>query len=432
MISRQCGKTFSCCGEIVRDCINHEIEGKKTRWVILSRGERQAAEAMEETIKPFIKAFYAAYNILKNKDTPEFLEYDFKDEDSGAVYKALEVRFPSGSRITALPANPDTARGFSANVLLDEFAFHKDSRKIWGALFPVISKGEYKLRVISTPNGKGNKFYELMTGKDNIWSRHKVDIYQAVEDGLQRDVDVLREALADDDLWRQEFELEWLDEASAWLPYDLISSVEHEDAGKPELYQGGLCYVGNDIARRSDLWVVWVFEEVGDVLWTREIIEKKNIKFSEQDAILDEVMERYRVARLAMDQTGMGEKPVEDAQDRYGSLRVEGVLLNGSRPLTVATAAKQAFEDRKVRIPSGNPVLRSDLHKIKKVIGATGSPRLQADRDSEGHADRAWACFLGLAAVSGPVVEYGYQAATKNDMTPEAEDEERFWNKGAW
>ena len=32
-------------------------------------------------------------------------------------------------------ANPDTARGFSANVFLDEFAFHKDSREIWKALF---------------------------------------------------------------------------------------------------------------------------------------------------------------------------------------------------------------------------------------------------------------------------------------------------------
>ena len=66
-----------------------------------------------------------------------------QDQDAG--YKALEVAFPSGSRITALPANADTARGFSANVFLDEFAFHADSRKIWAALFPVISKGDLKL-----------------------------------------------------------------------------------------------------------------------------------------------------------------------------------------------------------------------------------------------------------------------------------------------
>jgi phage FluMu gp28-like protein len=69
---------------------------------------------------------------------------------------------PAGSRVTALPANPDTARGFSANVFLDKFAFHQNSREIWKALFTVISAG-FRLIVTSTPNGKGNKFYELMT-----------------------------------------------------------------------------------------------------------------------------------------------------------------------------------------------------------------------------------------------------------------------------
>ncbi|STZ02834.1 terminase large subunit domain-containing protein [Moraxella equi] len=125
-----------------------------------------------------------------------------------------------------MPANPDTARGFSANVFLDEFAFHADSRTIWKALFPVISAG-FKLRVVSTPNGKGNKFYELMTNLNNkAWSRHITDIYTAVAYGLPRDIDELKEGLNDDDAWQQEYELKWLDEASAWLSYDLIDSVE--------------------------------------------------------------------------------------------------------------------------------------------------------------------------------------------------------------
>ncbi|MCZ6029271.1 terminase, partial [Escherichia coli] len=71
----------------------------------------------------------------------------------------------------------------------------------------------------STPNGKGNKFYELMTSNtlENVWSRHIVDIYRAVRDGLPRDIAQMRQALNDDDAWAQEFELKWLDEASAWL-----------------------------------------------------------------------------------------------------------------------------------------------------------------------------------------------------------------------
>ena len=37
---------------------------------------------------------------------------------------------------------------------------------------------------------------------------------------------------------------------------------------------------------------------------------------------------RYRLLRCCMDQTGMGEKPVEDAQNRHSSNRVEGVLFS--------------------------------------------------------------------------------------------------------
>ncbi len=62
MFARQTGKTFSTCAEIVDDCITAEIEGRRVRWVILSRGERQAKEAMDEAIKPFCKSFYEIYN----------------------------------------------------------------------------------------------------------------------------------------------------------------------------------------------------------------------------------------------------------------------------------------------------------------------------------------------------------------------------------
>lgn len=203
-------------------------------------------------------------------------------------------------------------------------------------------------------NGKGNKFYELMTGESKLWDRHTVDIYQAVAEGLPRDIDELREGVDDDDVWAQEYELKWLDGATAWLDYDLINRVEDAAAGLPEHYQGGYCYVGNDIARRNNLWVAWVFEAVGDVLWTREIAELGRATFAEQDATLDTLMERYTVVRLYMDQSGMGEKPVEDAQRRYGESRVEGVTMTQASKLHLATIGKQAFEGHKLRIPAGN------------------------------------------------------------------------------
>ena len=404
MFARQTGKTFGTTFEIARDCQLAEIGGKRERWVILSRGERQAKEAMEEGVKRHCQALGS---IVQSVET------EWKTD--GASYKALEVEFPSGSRITALPANPDTARGFSANVFLDEFAFHQDSRKIWTALFPVISAG-HKLRVVSTPNGKGNKFYDLMTGEDPVWYRQTTDIYQAVADGLPRNIEELRAALNDEDAWAQEYELKWLDEASAWLPYDLISTCEHEQAGRPELYAGNPCYVGVDIGARNDLFVIWVDEMVGTTYWAREIITRKGITFAEQDALLHEVFERYWVLRLCMDQTGMGEKPVEDAKRRYGGSRVEGVLFTAPNKLAMANLGKQQFEDRRCRIPLGDQKLRADLHKLKKVTGPTGQPRFIAESDINGHADRAWAKFLAANAAANPGTEYAYHPVRTREL----------------
>src|SRR5690606_25108472 len=109
--ARQTGKTFTTTLEIVDDCFDEEARGRRARWVILSRGERQGKEAMEEGVKRHAQAYQLA---LTDLGETSVLGAD------GVAYRALEVVLPGGSRITALPANPDTARGFSANVFLDE------------------------------------------------------------------------------------------------------------------------------------------------------------------------------------------------------------------------------------------------------------------------------------------------------------------------
>lgn len=425
MMARQTGKTFTTTLEVVLDCLDKETAGQKARWVILSRGERQAREAMEEGVKRHLRAFQAAFEALEYPWEPEIL--------------ALEVRLPGGSRITALLANPDTARGFSAGVLLDEFAFHKESHAIWRALYPVVAAG-HPIRVVSTPNGKGNRFYELMTDPHlaEVWSRHYVDINTAVAEGLPRNVEELKSGMSDPDGWAQEFELQWVDEASAWLSYDLINGCESALAGNPEQYSGGPCFVGVDIAIRNDLFVAWVLEAVGDVFWTREIVSARRISFAEQDAILEDLFRRYRVLRLCMDQTGMGEKMVEDARRRYGTTRVEGVLFTQAAKLELAIVGKEAFEDRKIRIPRGNPELRADLHKLQKTTSPTGAPRFLAASDEAGHADRAWACFLALCAASSPPGPVEYQTVARRRFAPSAERRperkagEIYLQRGAW
>ncbi len=456
MFTRRGGKTFGSCGEIVDDCIKAEMDRRKVRWTILSRSEFTAKEALEDALKPMTRAYYAVLKGLSNRGQPQFVEDEFhvpahqREVRQGdqfhmvdvpeARYRTQEVHFPGGSRVVALSASPDAARGFGGNLLLDEFAFHADSRRIWGSAFPVAARGGHKIRVISTPNGKGNKFYELMASDDGSWSKHHVDIYEAVRQGLDVNIDELRAGMADQDAWAQEFELAWLDEAAAWLDYDLISACEANSAGDPSLYMGGMCFVGVDIAARNDLFVIVVAELVGEVLVVREIIVRKRISFAEQDRLLDDVMRRYRVVRVAMDQTGMGEKPVEDARRRHGSERVQGVLFSAASKLDLATTLKESMQDRKTRIPAGDPVLRADLHSVKSQVGLTGIRRLVADRDGNGHADRFWALALAVKAADLGPESFGYQGvpgtrsrfALRDRDDDDDDDAVRGGRRGAW
>ena len=50
MFARQCGKTFTSTLELAIDCVKADMAGSRKRWVILSRGERQAREAMNEGV----------------------------------------------------------------------------------------------------------------------------------------------------------------------------------------------------------------------------------------------------------------------------------------------------------------------------------------------------------------------------------------------
>jgi phage FluMu gp28-like protein len=351
--------------------------------------------------------------------------YQFAAENLGEVVidgdqdiKAYVIQFASGHRINALSSNPKAFRSKGGKLVLDEFAFHRDPDELWKAAIPVITWG-YPVRVLSTYNGKGNRYYRLVEDArkaDSTWSLHTVTIEDAIQDGLvdkilgrptsdeeraafQRDC---RESSGDEETYQQEFMCIPVDAATAWLTWDLITAVEHPDAGRPELYAGGDVFVGWDIARRRDLSVIWADEMVGDIAWTREVVAMRNMTFAAMDAEFDRVMGFYNVRRACLDQTGMGEKVVEDAQRRHGELRVEGVQFTGPVKHHLATVGKQRFEDRLLRIP-GTREIRESHHAVRKIMTVAGNPRFDADRTAVGHADHFWSNMLAKQAAENPM-----------------------------
>jgi len=397
---RQIGKSFIVALEAV-DCAMETGQD----WVLLSAGERQSKELMEK-VKMHCQAYMlAASDIMVD-------QFDGAD----VKYTMLTIRLPNGARIIGLPANPDTARGFSANVILDEFGFHKDSEKIWRALFPTISRG-FKIRVVSTPQGMRNRFYTLMT-QDNGWSKHTVDIYQAVADGVPHEIAKLKAGVDDPDSWEQEFEVKFVDEASAWLTYLMITACQHEAVPTEMRYEDvtdevveqiaasikGRAFGGFDVSRRKDLTVLDLEDLVGDVYWQRAMIIFPHVRLSEQKLMLWRLMDAMRMERMCIDATGMGLQLAEETVDRYGSYRVEAVEFTNAIKHDMAARTRRMFEDRLIRIANCQKA-RDDYHAVKKTTTAAGNIRFDAERTDLGHADRFWAKSLAFMASDAGIVK---------------------------
>jgi phage FluMu gp28-like protein len=149
--SRQTGKSTACAVEVVIDCLRQP----NRQWVILSAGERQAQEFMKK-IHRWARAMHTY--LARELHNPYFTEPTCTKND---------ITWPNGSRAIALPANPDTARGYSANIILDEFAFYENPDALWRAIYPTITNplagGQKLLRIVTTPNGFNNRAHKIWT-----------------------------------------------------------------------------------------------------------------------------------------------------------------------------------------------------------------------------------------------------------------------------
>ncbi len=127
------------------------VERRLTRpgySIILSKGERLSKLFIEQSVVPHVRGL----GVLANYYHDRLL--------AGTSITKNEVEFPGGGKIIALPANPDTARSYEGDVVLDEFAHHKDAAAIYEAITPATTRG-FSIEVISDPFGQQGAFYEL-------------------------------------------------------------------------------------------------------------------------------------------------------------------------------------------------------------------------------------------------------------------------------
>ena len=373
---------------------------------------------------------------LAAKDLGEVV-IDPKDRLSAYV-----IEFASGKRIHSMSSNPDAQAGKRGGRVLDEFALHPDPRKLWSIAYPGITWGG-SMELISTHRGSHNFFNQLVrevreSGNPKNISLHRVTLQDALDQGflfklqqmLPQDderqamdeaqyFDFIRKGCADEESFQQEYMCSPADDDAAFLEYGLISAVEYSAGTDWRRLGNGRLFAGVDIGRKKDLTVLWVVEQLGDVLYTRHVEGLQNMRKSEQEKVIWPWFERCD--RICIDATGLGIGWADDAQDKFGEHRVEAVTFTPRSKEALAYPIRGAMEDRTLRIPQ-DPKIRADLRQVTKQVSTTGNVRFTAERTPDGHADHFWALGLAVHAASSPSAPIEFMSGGPRDSSQPLSD----------
>jgi hypothetical protein len=159
LASRQCGKTtLTTIYSLWNTCFyDHQ------RVIIVANKENTAIN--------IFKRIRLAYEELPNYLKPGVKEYG-----------KTGVTFANGSSIGISTTTSTAARGDTASILcIDEAAFIEPyfMDEFWKSVIPIVSSGKKtKIFMVSTPNGTGNKFYEIYSGAEkdsNGWKAERID-----------------------------------------------------------------------------------------------------------------------------------------------------------------------------------------------------------------------------------------------------------------
>ena len=416
--SRQIGFSWATAYDLVRQT---SLDSARLDTWVSSRDELQARLFLEDC-KKFGDILDLAASALG--------EVVYKD-DGGKPYTSFDLKFDSGATIHSMSSNPDAQAGKRGTRVLDEFALHPDPVKLYAIAYPGITWGG-QMAIISTHRGADNFFNRLVQeakfgGNPKKISLHRVTLEDALNQGFlaklqskladgdprldmdeQEYFDDVKSKCTDDESFLQEYMCVPADDASVFISPDLTDGCFYRfgEVWETDIENcAGELFVGVDVGRDSDLTVIWIFEKLGGMLFTRRVETLKGMKFSEQEAVLYPYLQLSKMRRCCIDQTGLGRQFAERAQEKFGKYRVEGVQFTAQSKEKMAYPLRARFEDKTIRIPDSQEI-RADIRGVKKTVGAGGAIRFDAARNENGHCDRFWAMALAVEAAGTQAQSY--------------------------
>lgn len=335
-----------------------------------------------------------------------------------AVDNTSEIAWRRGGRIVALPANARTARALHGDIWLDEFAYHQDPEGIQEGAFAMTTRQNYRVRILSTPNGAQGLFHEWAHGLEKGagppgWVLHRVTIDDMIAEGMRVDMNhLLALAGGDDRIFDQWYRCMWLDANMQYIPTVLADAARDWSGTMPDFSSGHVMfYAGLDVGRHHDLTVLTVIAVVRGIAWVLAVMTCPRTAFKEQKKMVRDARDVFGWSKLYIDRTGMGEQLAEELTEAFGAEECEGLPFTAQLKEELATRSLRWFRDNRVRFPRGDEGhhLHRETCALRRIVH-NASVSYDIKRGPDGHGDRYWSFALALKGAGEPAQPRGMGA----------------------
>jgi len=281
LASRQCGKST--------------ILTVYTLWSTCFAADQRALIVAnnENTAIKIFKKIRLAYELL-----PNFLKPGVKE------YGKTGVTFDNDSSIGISTTTSTAARGDTASILcIDEAAFIDVHllEEFWKSVIPIVSSGKKtKIFMVSTPNGVGNKFYEIYSEAEkntNGWTAERIDWWD-VPDRTDKWKKQMISALGSEESFQQEFGNQFADVNNSAIGASVIERFK-EQHKKPIWTGEEGCYQIFEEPSSQNLYVIGVDvgEGIGRAFSVAQVLDVTDLTDIKQVAVYStNVVEPYHFA----------------------------------------------------------------------------------------------------------------------------------------
>ena len=357
-----------------------------------------------------------------------------------------EIELDNGSRLISHPCRPPRGKA-RARIYLDEMAHYPQGmdQEIYRAALPATVKGDGYIRLGSSPLGARGLFWEIATEatkKYPAYGLHRMFVPWWCVRALCQDVTLARmiapEMVTEERVrafgapalveifenmfledFQQEYECAWVDEATAWISWEVIKRNQKADltwfhargvdeaesaidellaainSGKVEPALVG----GIDVGRtRNTTELAALGRSTTGQLPLRLLISLDRVEYDDQERLLGYAIRKLPFTQVLIDRNGIGSQLAENLE-RTG--RAQGVDFTNSTKELWAVEARIQAERGNTPLPLERG-LAYQIHSIKKNVTAAKNNVYDTARNEKHHADQFWAWALGIwAAVGG-------------------------------